>query len=132
MDSYLAIPQTPEVVSDSSIRLIVFLPEAPDPGPADTLANIIKACGLDVERQTRELIVPPALAMGNTTNYPPSARFVSFGVAPGSLGLQHVCLPYRWLAIGGREWCFAERLEVIGADMERKKRLWACLKDLKS
>lgn len=120
-------------VGSAQTVLAVALPENVEPAARTMLNKLYVACGLDAAREVFECpISAPASFIGALPAAPLVPFVVSFGLAPKHLGAQWVAAPYAWLHDGGRAYCFAERPELIADDLERKKRLWACLKAVKA
>lgn len=133
MDTYFRIPAHDEnPILPNSLALFVT-PRDSSPEEIDTLDNIIKACGLLQGQGCQTVFVEPTATLASASLPATVQYIVCFGLRPLDLGLVAAVVPYQWTpAIGGRKYCFAERLSAIAADMERKKRLWATVKTLKA
>ena len=132
-DTYLRIPDLPAVDLPPALRLLAVTPASLGAAPTETLHNIFAACGLAIDTDATHLALDGSdVALAQWRTLSPEACVVGFGVSPHALGLRHDCAPYRWHTLAGRRWCFADSLEQIAADMERKKRLWTCIKVLKA
>ena len=136
MDHYLDLPPALDVVLPAGVRAVMVCPSVADAAARETLANIVEACGLTEGRDCVTLALdgpsrlPPVAFDGAAV--PPVQSVVVFGIRPRSVGLALEAAPYQWTPVlGGRRFCFAERLPLISGDLERKKRLWAAVKSLK-
>ena len=133
MDHYLDILPTLDVALPAAVRAVMVCPSSADAAARETLANIVKACGLSEGRDCLTVALDGPAALPPVA---PDAREVQsvvvFGIQPRSVGLVAEAPLYTWTpAFGGRCYCFAERLALISEDMARKKRLWATVKALK-
>lgn len=134
MDHYLDILPPLPLSLPKDVRAVMLHPASADATERQTLANIVKACGLTEGNDCVTVALdgpaslPPATASGPTG----VTSVVVFGIQARSVGLVADVPMYQWTpALGGRRYCFAERLSLIGEDMARKKRLWATIKSLK-
>ena len=129
---FLELAEPIELTLTPKVRLLAVIGEDSSPSSREMLKKIFTACGLDelADTQTLEWSAPIALA-SNIAQHEHFYRVVVFGLSPNQLGAQWELPGYQWVKIGGQEWCFAERLEIIEGDMERKKRLWNELKVFK-
>ena len=133
VDHYLDILPALDAALPAGVRAVMVCPAAAGADARETLANIVKACGLT---EGRDCVT---LALEGPARLPPVAAdaaelqsVVVFGIKPRSVGLVAEAPLYAWTPVlGGRRYCFAERLTLIGEDMARKKRLWATVKSLK-
>ena len=134
MDRYVvSIPPPLAITLAPSVRVLMVCPATVTEAEVDTLHNIVKACGLELGVDCDIARVAGSAAVG-TSSLPQNLRWVvSFGFDPAELGLRVLMVPYAWTAeIGGRVWCFAERLQLVGEDLDRKRRLWSTIKSLKA
>ncbi len=133
VDTYLKISPGPIDSPPASVRAVFVVPLGSSVEEFETLDNIIKACGLTQGKECMVLRLPHSAPLASA---PWSLRIdhvVGFGYTPPEFGLVAVATPYLWTApLGGRRYCFAERLSVVGEDMDRKKRLWNTVKSLKA
>ncbi|MFK8054619.1 MAG: hypothetical protein AB8F78_00745 [Saprospiraceae bacterium] len=131
-NTYLDIPAQADVLLSPNPRLLSVIPASTTASARDMLEKIFLACGLNPadEASTFECFPPQAVAVSIPSGAA-GLRIAVFGLSPKQIGAQWAILPYQWLKIGDHYWCFAERLEDIEADIEKKKRLWGCLKILK-
>ena len=132
---YLDIPRpAPEALSNSGIVLAAAFEVAAGADDRAMLRRMFGACGFaadDARVATVEVggepkACGPALGAGGV------AHLLAFGLAPARVGLQLEAKPYAWLPLGRGRVCFAESLAVIGANQQRKRRLWDCLKEVKA
>ncbi len=130
-DTYLQVPAVFEHAIGEDVRLLALVSAKLSVEADTTLANISKACGLEYGVATQVVVLEQPQALGLRAIGSSATRMVSFGLGPAHFGLQIELTAYQWLTIGGQKWCFAERLELIDGDMERKRKLWNCLKELK-
>ncbi len=133
MDTYLDLPRefTPEVAN--SVRALFVAPDDSSATEIETLDNIIKACALTAGLDVDTLRLPEGARLSVSPLPEACTHIVCFGLSTREVGLVAEVLAYEWTApMGGRRYCFAERLSVIGEDMGRKKQLWATVKSLKA
>lgn len=97
----------------------------------EMLPRLLAACGLDPERDVVAVELEGDRSAASAISRLPVRRVVAFGFTPRQLGAAWTARPNAWVPDGGKDWCFAERLDAIAADQERKKRLWSALKVLK-
>lgn len=131
-DQYLEIPDFFDPLWPASVRVVLLIPANCDSSEREVLINIVKACGLDMEVDCICVEVDHALALGSAALPTQVEYLISFGIQPQRLGLQWQAPLYSWIMDHGRNWCFADKLNVISEDMERKKRLWSQLKVIKA
>ena len=148
MDLYLDPLPTLDVELPASLRAVMVCPSSADAQARDTLAKIVAACGLTEARDCLTVFLdgpaalPPVAGGGSGTSAGRGAgagqpgvaqSVVVFGIQPQSVGIVAETARYRWTPVlGGRSYCFAERLSLIGQDQARKKRLWEAVKSLKA
>jgi len=96
------------------------------------LEKIYTACELEAEVETTTITCdPPQNIASNVHSHGADLHVAIFGLSPKQIGALWTVSPYQWINVGQQTWCFAERLEIIEADLEKKKQLWSCLKILK-
>lgn len=131
MDKYVDLPAIARLTVGPGVRAVMVAPADAGPEERETLANIVRACGLTEGRDARTVFAPAGATLA--LEGPDVRRVVVFGLRPRRLGLSAEVAPYRWSApLGGRRYCFAEGLALIGGDLARKKRLWSTIKSLKA
>ena len=133
MDRYIDLPPTTDPATGPGVRVLFAAPASASATERETLANIVKACGLTEGRDCVCAYVPDDEDLATRALNSDVRAVVAFGLPPARLGLAAEAAAYRWTAtLGGRRYCFAEGLQLIGEDMARKKRLWAAIKTLKA
>lgn len=132
-DTYLEIPAKANVVLSANQRLLSIIPPTTTPSAREMLEKIFLACGLNPneEASTYEC-APPQAIVSNIPAQVNTLRIVVFGLSPKQVGALWSVAQYQWVAADDHFWCFAERLEDIETDIEKKKLLWNCLKILKT
>ena len=131
-DKYLDILKEVEVEIDHNTRLLSIIPNQTTPSAREMLSNIYLACGLNPNSESLTFeCSPPKKVVGAISRDLLGLRIAVFGLSPKQIGALWAVTPYQWININGQFWCFAERLENIEADIEKKKQLWSCLKILK-
>ncbi len=132
MDTYLEIPDHALLSVPPTARALFVAPAAATAEEIETLDNIIKACGLTQGMDCATLRIDAGTSLASAPLPALTDHLVCFGFDPLEIGLGAAVQPYVWTPpLGGRRYCFAERLAVIAADLELKKRLWASIKSLK-
>ncbi len=127
-DSYLQIPTLARVHIDAK-RVVLSVCAVSESTESKVMAhNVVKACGLDPEEASHLLELDEATSF-HTALAESQVRYVLvYGLSPKQVGLQWSVQPYTWIKDGARLWCFAERLTLINNDLQRKRRLWSCMK----
>ena len=130
MDQYVSLPRRQTVTVPRGARVLMVAPERTGAAARETLANIVKACGLrDGDDCVTAYLREDAMLSIEEAG---CSEVVVFGLRPRDVGLAIEAPAYRWTpTLAGRRYCFAERLSLISEDMARKKRLWSSIKSLK-
>jgi len=132
-NKYLEIPAVANVELSANPRLLSVIPENTTASAREMLEKIFLACGLNPNEEAATFECSPPQAV--VTSIPPhiqDLRIVVFGLSPKQVGALWSVPLYDWIEIDKQFWCFAERLEIIETDIEKKKHLWNCLKLLKT
>lgn len=131
LETYLKVPENPVLEGiDDKLLLSVFPSDASHEG-LEMLDKVILACGLEEEKHSNKLAISAPQALASTLKGQKPHFVVVYGLSPKHIGAQWESKLYTWMPGGGRNWCFAERLETINADMDKKRLLWSCLKRIK-
>jgi len=131
-NTYLEIPAEADVKLSAKPRLLSVIPTTTTASAREMLDKIFLACGLNADEEATTFEVsPPQAVAGNIPQDVVGLRIAVFGLSPKQVGALWSVSLYQWIKIDDHFWCFAERLEDIEADIEKKKRLWNCLKILK-
>ncbi len=132
-DEYLDVLPKVELEIGPQIRLLSLIPHRTTPSAREMLEKIYVACSLNPNSESSTFeFAPPKAVVGGIPTTIVGLHIAVFGLSPKQIGAQWNVTPYQWTKIGDQFWCFAERLETIEADIEKKKLLWSCLKILKT
>ncbi len=87
----------------------------------------VEVCTLDIGHDVSAAadLWQHAAARGETRSV------IVYGLTPRSVGGRWRVAPYTWVRDRTIGWCFAERLEEIAGDQNKKKILWTAIKHLK-
>ncbi len=131
-NEYLDILPPVEVEIGPKTRLLSIISSESTPSARKMLENIYLACELNPNSESSTFeCSPPKAVVGGISTEIAGLRIAVFGLSPKQIGAQWTVPQYQWFKIGSQYWCFAERLEDIETDIEKKKQLWHCLKVLK-
>jgi len=131
-DTYLEIPATAAIRLSANPRLLSVIPTDTTRSAKEMLDKIFLACGLNPHEEASIFVCsPPQSVVANIPSGAKGLRIAVFGLSPKQIGTLWSVPMYQWISVGEHFWCFAERLEHIEADIEKKKHLWNCLKILR-
>lgn len=131
-NTYLEIPEIAKVRLAARPRLLSVIPGGTTHSAREMLEKIFLACGLNPNEEASIFeCSPPQSVVRSIPKESKGLRIAVFGLSPKQVGALWSVSMYQWITVGDHFWCFAERLEDIEADIEKKKHLWSCLKILK-
>ena len=122
-----------DVALKASTTLVLVLPVDMSGASQEMIDKLIVACALDAGRDVVRVSAPRAGSLARQlASHGRRLYCVCFGLSPKQVGAHWSVNPYRWVKDSGVLYCFAERPELIVTDLDRKRQLWACMKDIKA
>ena len=127
-DRYLDTPP-PASLPDSGLVLLAVYSTSTSAAGETMVEKVAEACGRggDAAALAVEGSVDLLTPLRDADPEDRCRYVVVYGLTPGQIGSAWTCARYEWVSDGPVEFCFVESPDVIAADLERKKRLWACL-----
>ncbi len=95
-------------------------------------AKVLLAAQVDLEKDTRILELPPNTSLSLLANIatPLPEKIIVFGCPITQLGLNILPPRYAVFDFGGIKWLFADALDLIEGDKNKKSQLWLALKNM--
>lgn len=112
--------------------LVVFFNDKNDPELELLLKNIFSAVNKDPEKDIFFLKATPqtSYSFNEIRKKIPVKDLVFFGVPLSGFGLNLNIPPYQPLLVNNFRILFADSLEKVNTDVNKKKALWSCLKEM--
>lgn len=98
----------------------------------DFLQKVLGAAQIDLKNDALLARFPKGVggSLLQETNVKQAKRIIVFGHSPTLLGLHIQAPAYKVFEFSGVQWLFADELAAIEPDQNRKKMLWAALKEM--
>jgi ssRNA-specific RNase YbeY (16S rRNA maturation enzyme) len=129
-----AIPFKVHGESQRSYWIILSKSEEDNQSLQDFLSKILKALGLDIHRDTYQIIADDSHSLylsKQLRNLDEPKIIISFGFKPEEIGLSIAHLPYQLLQLRDHKFLFCDLLDHIQNDANKKRALWETLQLLK-
>jgi hypothetical protein len=112
--------------------LIIFYNEKNDPELEVLLKNILSAAKLDFDKDIVLLKTTPQarFSFSEIQKKMPLKDLLFFGINPSNFGLNYSIKPYQPLTINKLRILSLDSLEEVNTDVNKKKALWSCLKEM--
>ena len=112
--------------------LIVYFNKKNNPDLDILLKNILEAAKLDFEKDIISLktTVQEKFSFSQIKEKLSIKDLLFFGIKPSNFGLNYSIEPYQPIQINDLRILLVNSLEEINADVNKKKALWSCLKEM--